>query len=140
MLSPNRVKYRKQHRLRGSRKGTATRGTSIAFGSIALKAMTGSELDGRQIESARRTISRAIKRGGKLWIRIFPQKPITRKGAEVPMGSGKGAPDRFVAQVKPGHILFELGGIPDDVARKALKLAAYKLPVKCKIILKDDIN
>ncbi len=134
MLEPKRTKHRKQFRLRSQNKGISTRGNTIAYGDIAMKATTAGEISARQIEAARRTISRAIKRGGKVWIRVFPDKVITAKGAEVPMGSGKGAPDRWVAQVKPGRILFEMSGAEMPLMRKALKLAAYKLCVKCKIV------
>ena len=134
MLQPKKTKFRRLHRLRSQRNGIATRGTNIAFGEIAIKAMTAGEVTARQIEAARRTIARAVKRGGKVWIRIFPDKVLTAKGAEVPMGSGKGAPDHWVHQVKPGKILFEMAGADPDLMRKALKLATYKLPVKCKII------
>ncbi len=134
MLEPKRTKHRKIHRLRSQNKGIATRGTTIAYGDIAMKAVTAGEISARQIEAARRAISRAIKRGGKVWIRVFPDKVITAKGAEVPMGSGKGAPDRWVAQVKPGKIIFEMSGAEMPLMRKALKLASYKLCVKCKIV------
>ncbi|MDH3325069.1 MAG: 50S ribosomal protein L16 [Candidatus Peregrinibacteria bacterium] len=134
MLQPKKTKFRRLHRLRSQRKGISTRGASIAFGEIAIKTVTAGEITARQIEAARRTIARALKRGGKTWIRIFPDKVLTAKGAEVPMGSGKGAPDHWVAQVKPGRILFEIAGADEALMREALKLAAYKLPVKCKII------
>ena len=134
MLEPKRPRRRKVFRLRSQNKGVATRGISLAYGDMGIKAITGGEISARQIEAARRAISRAIKRGGKVWIRIFPDKILTAKGAEVPMGSGKGAPDKWVAQVKPGRIIFELSGAEEDVMRNALKLAAYKLCVKCKIV------
>lgn len=137
MLQPKKTQYRKMHRMRGQSKGIATRGAEIAFGEIAIKATTRGEITARQIESARRTITRAVKRGGKVWIRVFPDKILTAKGAEVPMGSGKGAPDKWVTQVKPGKILFEMSGASMDLMRKAMDLATYKLPVKCKIITKD---
>ncbi len=134
MLQPKKTKFRRQHRLRSQKKGIATRGITIAFGEIAIKATSRGEVTARQIESARRTIARAVKRGGKIWIRVFPDKVLTAKGAEVPMGSGKGAPDRWVTQIKPGKILFEMAGADMELMRKALDLATYKLPVDCKII------
>ena len=134
MLQPKRTRHRKQFRLRSQSKGVATRGATIAFGEIAIKTVEASELSARQIEAARRTITRAVKRGGKVWIRVFPDKILTAKGAEVPMGSGKGAPDKWVTQVKPGKILFEMAGADMALMRRALRLAIYKLPVKCKII------
>ncbi len=137
MLEPKRPKHRKLFRLRAQSKGVATRGVKIAYGEIAIKAVTGGEVSARQIEAARRAITRAVKRGGKVWIRVFPDKILTSKGAEVPMGSGKGAPDKWVIQVKPGRILFEMGGAEEPLMRNALKLATYKLPVKCKIITQE---
>ena len=137
MLQPKKTKHRKVFRLRGQQKGIACRGTDIAFGEIAIKAVTLGELSARQIESARRTIARAVKRGGKTWIPVFPDKVLTAKGAQVPMGSGKGAPDKWVIQIKPGKVLFEMAGAEMGLMRKALELAAYKLPVKCKIITNE---
>jgi len=134
MLQPKRTKFRKQHRMRSQSKGIATRGSSIAFGELAIKTVEAGEITARQIEAARRTIARAVKRGGKTWIRIFPDKVLSAKGAEVPMGSGKGAPDHWVSQVKPGRIIFEMAGAEESLMRNALKLAIYKLPVKCKVI------
>ena len=134
MLQPKKTKFRRQHRLRGQRKGVATSGTTIAFGEMGLKAVSDGEITARQIEAARRTIARAVKRGGKVWIRVFPDKILTSKSGEVPMGSGKGAPDHWVAQVLPGKIIFEMAGVDKDLMRKALKLASYKLCVKCKIV------
>ncbi len=134
MLQPKKTKHRKQFRLRSQSKGISTRGATIAFGKIAIKAIQAGEITARQIEATRRVISRATKRGGKTWIRIFPQKVLTSKGAEVPMGSGKGAPDKWVCQVKPGRILFEMAGTDMATMKEALRLATYKLPVKCKII------
>lgn len=134
MLQPKKTKYRKQHRLRSQNKGVATRGTTIAYGEVALKTLDAGELTARQIEAARRAIARAVKRGGKVWIRVFPDKILTAKSGEVPMGSGKGAPDKWVAQVLPGKILFEMSGVEEPLMRKALKLASYKLGVKCKVI------
>lgn len=134
MLQPIKTKHRKQHRLRGSYAGKATRGAVLAFGSIGLKAQTPGEITSRQIEAARRAMARNLKRGGKIWIRIFPHKPITRKAAEVPMGSGKGSVEYYVTTVKPGTILFELDGLSDESAREALRLASHKLPVQTKVI------
>ncbi len=137
MLQPKRTKFRRLHRLRSQGKGVATRGNQISFGEIAIKAITGGELTARQIESARRTIARAVKRGGKTWIRVFPDKVLTAKGAEVPMGSGKGSPDKWVVQIRPGKILFEMAGAELELMRKAMSLATYKLPLQCKIITPD---
>ena len=134
MLQPKRTKYRRQHRLRSQNKGVATRGTKISFGEIGIKALSAGEVTARQIEAARRAITRAVKRGGKVWIRVFPDKVLTAKGAEVPMGSGKGAPDHWVTQVKPGKMLFEMSGADPKLMREALEKATYKLPVKCRII------
>ena len=132
MLIPSKQKYRKVHRNRNSLKGKAYRGSSISFGDFGLKTMDRGEISSRQIEAARRAMSRAIKRGGKIWIRIFPHKPITQKAAEVPMGSGKGNVEYFVATVKPGAVLFEISGIPEKAAKVAFELAAQKLPVVCR--------
>jgi len=132
MLSPKKQKYRKAHRNRNGLKGVATRGQFVSFGDFGLKAITKGEITSRQIESARKAMTRYVKRGGKIWIRIFPQKPITRKAAEVPMGSGKGNVEFYIATVKPGTVLFEMGGIKEDQAREAFTLAAQKLPVLCK--------
>ncbi len=137
MLQPKKTKFRKQHRLRSQRKGMATRGSTIAYGDIAIKTMDAGEITSRQIEAARRTIARALKRGGKVWIRIFPDKILTAKSGEVPMGSGKGAPDKWVASVRPGRILFEIAGLDEPTMRKALKLASYKLSVRSKIVSKE---
>jgi len=134
MLQPKKTKFRRQHRLRSQSKGIATRGNKISFGELGIKAVTAGEVTARQIEAARRVISRSIKRGGKTWIRVFPDKVLTAKGAEVPMGSGKGAPDHWVVQIKPGKILFEMGGAEVELMRDALKKATYKLPIKCKVI------
>src|SRR5438876_7910199 len=134
--TPKKVKYRKQQR--GRRAGAAKRGTEIAFGTYALKAVEVAWITGRQIEAARVAITRAVKRGGKLWIRIFPDKPITKKPAETRMGKGKGAPEGWVAVVKPGRVLFEMEGIPEEAAREAMKLAASKLPIKTKFITRTD--
>ena len=136
MLMPKKMKFRKQQK--GSYAGTATKGTNLDFGKFGIKTMEPGWITARQIESARRTITRAIKKGGQVFIRIFPDKPVTLKSAEVPMGSGKGAVDHFVAVVKPGRILFELDGVSAELAKKALKLACYKLPVKTKVISKEE--
>jgi large subunit ribosomal protein L16 len=137
MLIPKKVKYRKVHRGRGKQNQIATRNFTLAFGEIGLKAVQSGEITSRQIEAARRTMTRSTKRGGKIWIKIFPQKAITRKAAEVPMGSGKGSLDHYVAEIKAGTILFEMGGLSEVEARKALELAAYKLPVKCKVVTNE---
>lgn len=134
MLTPRKQKYRKQMRLRGSYKGVAQKGNYIAFGKYALKSQGTAEVTSRQIEAARRTITRYTRRGGKIWIRIFPHKPITQKSAETPMGSGKGAVEYYVSIVKPGTVIFEMDGVPEDKAKEALKLAAYKLPIKCRFV------
>ena len=134
MLAPKKMKYRKLHRGRSQLKGKAMRGNSMSFGEYGLKALTAGEVTSRQIEAARRAITHYCKRGGKIWIRLFPMKPITEKGAETPMGSGKGAIDRYVDVVKPGKIIFEMNGVSDEVAKEALRRAAHKLPVKCKVI------
>lgn len=132
MLQPSKPKFRKQQR--GRRRGMAQRGATIAFGEFGLKALTAGWITQRQIEAARVAMNRAVKRGGKLYIRLFPDKPVTKKAAETRMGSGKGAPDHWVAVVKPGKVLFELQGIPDDVAEHAMRLAGSKLPVKTKFV------
>lgn len=134
MLGPKKQKHRKVFRLRSDYFGKATRGNRVTFGTYGLKAVVGGEITSRQIEAARRTMSRYIKRGGKIWINIFPDKPITRKASEVPMGSGKGAPEFFVAPIKAGRVLFEMEGVDLATAKEAMKLAAYKLPLKCKFI------
>nr|YP_003289198.1 50S ribosomal protein L16 [Ectocarpus siliculosus]CAT18756.1 Chloroplast 50S ribosomal protein L16 [Ectocarpus siliculosus]CAV31229.1 Chloroplast 50S ribosomal protein L16 [Ectocarpus siliculosus] len=134
MLSPKKTKFRKQHR--GRLKGKASRGNSINFGDYALQALEPTWLTSRQIEATRRTITRYTKRGGKLWITVFPDKPITARAAESRMGSGKGSVEYWVAVVKPGHILFELGGVPAKLAKEALEIASYKLPIKTKFLKK----
>jgi large subunit ribosomal protein L16 len=133
---PKKVKYRKQQR--GRRAGAAKRGTNIAFGEFALKAMEVSWVTGRQIEAGRIAITREVKRGGKLWIRIFPDKPITKKPAETRMGKGKGAPEGWVSVVKPGRIIFEMEGVDEATARRAMELAAAKLPIKTKFVTRKD--
>ena len=132
ILLPRKVKHRKWHK--GRSKGIETRGTELAFGSYGLKSLDARWVSSRQIEAARRTIIRYLKKGGKLWIRIFPQKPVTKKGTEVPMGGGKGSVDHYVFPVKPGRIIFELEGIKEKEAQEALKKAADKLPMKTKFI------
>nr|YP_010471075.1 ribosomal protein L16 [Synarthrophyton patena]UVF62904.1 ribosomal protein L16 [Synarthrophyton patena] len=134
MLSPKKTKFRKQHR--GRMRGKASKGNNIAFGDYALQALEPVWLTSRQIEATRRTITRYVRRGGKLWIRIFPDKPITARAAETRMGSGKGAPEYWVAVIKPGHILFEIKGVTEKDAQQAMKLASYKLPIKTKFIIK----
>lgn len=137
MLIPKKVKHRKWHKGRGRGKRLATRKTTLAFGTFGLKATTEAWVTSRQIEAARRAMTRAIKRGGKTWIRLFPDKPVTSKGSEMPMGKGKGAVDHYVTVVRPGTVMFEMAGIDEELARKALTLAAHKLPVKWKIITRD---
>jgi len=132
MLMPSRVKYRKHQR--GRRKGKATRGAEVNFGEYGIKAMEPAWLTNKQIEAARVALTRHIKRGGKVWIRIFPDKPVTVKPAETRMGKGKGAPEYWVAVVKPGRILFELEGVTPKLAQEALRLAAHKLPIKTKFV------
>ena len=132
MLSPKKVKHRKWQK--GVTKGRSKGGNQLAFGSFGLKAMSTAWLTGRQIEAARRAMTRYVQRGGKIWLRIFPDKPVTRKGAEVPMGGGKGSVDHYVVIVKPGRILFEMDGITSEVAKEAMRLAAHKLPVTTKFI------
>jgi len=136
MLQPKRTKYRKQQK--GRNKGLAHRGSKISFGDFALKTMDTGRITNRQIEAARIAMTRFMKREGKTWIRIFPDKPITAKPQEVRMGKGKGALDHYVAEVKPGRVLFEIDGVPEDVAQEALRLAAQKLPVRCKFVVRPD--
>ena len=138
MLSPKRTKYRKYHR--GRMRGKATRGNEVSFGEYGLQALEPSWITSRQIEAARRTITRYTKRGAALWIRIFPDKSVTARAAESRMGSGKGTVDYWVAVVKPGTILFEIASVPEDVARRAFDLAAYKLPIKTKFIVRTGIK
>jgi large subunit ribosomal protein L16 len=134
MNGPKKTKYRKSQRLRGAHTGIATCGANIAFGTYGLRSLQGGEISARQIEAARRAMTHYIKRGGKIWIRIFPHKPVTMKAAEVPMGSGKGTIDRYVATIKAGTIIFEMDGIEEAHAKEAMRLAGHKLPVKCKFI------
>ncbi len=136
MLMPKRTKFRKQHR--GRMKGKELRGVTLAFGDYGLQALEPTWMTSRQIEAARRAIVRFIKRGGKLWIRVFPDHVVTIKGAETRMGGGKGAPDHWVAVVKPGRVILELGGVHEDVAREALRLASHKLPIKTQFISKTE--
>ena len=137
LLMPKKVKHRKWHK--GVSKGIETRTTTIAFGSYALKSLDTKWITVRQIEAARRAIIRYLKKGGKLWIRIFPDKPITKKGTETPMGGGKGGVDHYVFPIKPGRIIFELEGLPEDQAREAFLKAATKLPIKTKFIKKENV-
>jgi large subunit ribosomal protein L16 len=135
MLSPKRMKYRKQQR--GRMRGAAWRGSNIEFGEFGLQALEPAWITARQIEAARVAMTRHVKRGGKLWVRIFPDKPVTFKPAETRMGKGKGSPEHFVAVVKPGRILFELGGVDEDLAKKAMYLAARKLPIKTRFLTRE---
>ena len=136
MLMPKRVKRRRVHR--GRMKGVATKGNTITYGSYGLIAEECAWIDSKQIEAARIAMTRSIKRGGKVYIKIFPHKPITKKPAEVRMGSGKGSPEYWVAVVKPGRVMFELGGVSEETAREALRLASNKLPIKCKFVAKEE--
>jgi large subunit ribosomal protein L16 len=136
MLQPRRIRHRKQHR--GRRRGEATTGNFVAFGEFGLQAEGAAWIDSRHIESARRAITHHMKRGGKVWIRIFPDKPVTAKPAETRMGSGKGAPDKWVSVVKPNRVMFEVAGVPEQVAREALRLAAHKLPVPTRIVQREE--
>lgn len=135
MLSPKRTKFRKQQR--GRMRGLATGGNTINFGDFALQATEPCWITSRQIEAARRAMTRYIRRGGKIWIRIFPDKPVTMRAAETRMGSGKGAPEYWVAVVKPGRVLFEIAGVSEEIAREAMRLAAFKLPIKTKFIARS---
>lgn len=136
MLQPKKTKYRKMQK--GRMKGNAQRGNQLAFGSFGIKSLQSKFITGRQIEAARQALSRHMKREGQIWIRIFPDKPITKKPAEVRMGKGKGAPEYFVAPVTPGRIMFEIEGVPLEVAKEALRLAAQKMPVTTKFIMRRD--
>ena len=137
MLMPSKVKFRKQQR--GKRRGKAHKGSTISFGDFALKTMDSGWITSRQIEASRIAMTRFIKRGGKVWIRIFPDKPITKKPTEVRMGKGKGAPEAWVAVVKPGRILFEMEGVDETIAREAMRLASHKLPVRTKFVSRHSI-
>ena len=138
MLMPKRVKYRREHR--GKMRGNAKGGTEVTFGEYGLQALEASWITNRQIEAARIAMTRYMKRGGKVWIKIFPLKPYTAKPLEVRMGSGKGAPEGWVAVVKPGKIMFEVAGVSEEVAREALRLASHKLPIKCKFVKREEIG
>jgi len=136
MLQPKRVKWRKQHR--GRRRGIANSGNTVSFGEFGLQSLDASWVDGRQIESARRAITHHLKRDGKVWINVFPDKPVTQKPAETRMGSGKGNPERWVAVVKPGRIMFELAGVDEELAKEAMDRAIQKLPIKARFITRDE--
>ena len=138
MLMPKRVKYRRQHR--GRMKGEAQRGNQLAYGEYGLQALEPTWMTANQIEAARRAMTRYIKRGGQIWINVFPDKPVSKKPAEVRMGSGKGAPEYWVAVIKPGRVLFEMSGVSEEVAREAMRLAAQKLPVKTKFIKRLEVT
>jgi large subunit ribosomal protein L16 len=138
MLVPKRVKHRKQHR--GRMTGNAKGGTTLAFGEYGLQALEPSWVTNRQIESARIAMTRYMRRGGKVWIKIFPDKPVTQKPLEVRMGSGKGSPEKWVAVVKPGKIMFEIAGVSEEVAREAMRLAMHKLPIKCKFVKREEVG
>ena len=138
MLMPKRVKYRKAQR--GNMRGKAYRGSTLAFGEYGLKAQEPGWVTNRQIEAARVALTRSLKRGGKVWIRVFPDKPVTKKPAEVRMGSGKGAPDHWVAVVKPGRVMFEMSGVPEPIAREAMRLAGHKLPISTKFVMKEGLE
>ena len=138
MLMPKRVKYRRQHR--GRMKGKAQKGNTLAYGEYGLQALGSTRLTANQIEAARRAMTRYIKRGGNIWIKVFPDKPVSKKPAEVRMGSGKGAPEYWVAVVKPGRMLFEMSGVSEEVAREAMRLAAQKLPIKTKFVKRLEVK
>ena len=138
MLMPKRVKHRKQ--FRGSMRGKATRGNKISYGEYGIVAMEPGWVKSNQIEAARIAMTRYVKRGGKVWIKIFPDKPITATPAETRMGKGKGALEYWVAVVKPGRVMFEISGVPDEVAKEALRLATHKLPIKCKVVSREDLE
>ena len=138
MLMPKRVKYRRVQR--GRLKGKANKGNYIAYGEYGLQAMEPGWITSNQIEAARVALTRYMRRGGKVWVKIFPHKPITKKPAETRMGSGKGSPEYWVAVVKPGRIMFEVAGVPEDVAREALRLARHKLPIKCKFVKREELG
>lgn len=137
MLLPKKVQHRKWHKGRRRNEGVATRINQVSFGEFGLKSQSHGWITSRQIEAARRVLTRYVRRGGKIWIRIFPDKPVTKKGNETPMGGGKGAPDHFVAVVKPGTVLFEMGGIPKEAAEEAINLAGYKFGLKTKFVEKN---
>ncbi len=137
MLAPKRVKYRKQQK--GRMRGTAFRGSDISFGDFGLKALACGYITSRQIEAARVAITRHVKRGGKVWIRFFPDKPVTKKPAETRMGKGKGSPEAWVAVIKPGRVLYEIKGVPEAIAREALGLASHKLPIPTRFVSRQDV-
>ncbi|MGN1481646.1 50S ribosomal protein L16 [Porcipelethomonas sp.] len=136
MLLPKRVKYRRVHR--GRMTGQATRGNKVSYGDFGLQALEPAWITSNQIEAARIAMTRYIKRGGQVWIKIFPDKPVTKKPAGTRMGSGKGAPEYWVAVVKPGRVMFEIAGVPEETAREAMRLAMHKLPIKCKFVAKEE--
>ena len=138
MLVPRKVKFRKQHHPK--RTGMAKGGTELAFGDYGIQAIEASYVTNRQIEAARIAMTRHMKRGGKVWINIYPDRPLTKKPAETRMGSGKGSPEWWVANVKPGRVMFELSGVSDEVAREALRLAVHKLPMKCRVVAREGEN
>jgi large subunit ribosomal protein L16 len=138
MLQPNKVKHRKQ--MRGRMRGSPERGSTVSFGTFGLQALEPDWITARQIEAARIAITRYIKRGGKVWIRVFPDKPITKKAAETRMGKGKGAPEEWVAVIKPGRILFELDGVSIDLAKEAFRLASHKLPIKTSFVIREGLH
>ena len=137
MLLPKRVKYRRVHR--GRLKGTAHKGTKVTYGEYGIQALEPAWITSNQIEAARIAMTRYIRRGGQVWIKIFPDKPVTKKPAETRMGSGKGSPEYWVAVVKPGRVLFEIAGFPEETAREAMRLAGYKLPIKTKFVKREDV-
>jgi large subunit ribosomal protein L16 len=136
MLAPKRVRHRKVQK--GRRRGLSYRGSDVSFGDFGIQALDSGRITARQIEAARIAMTRHVKRGGKVWIRIFPDKPVSKKPAETRMGKGKGAPDHWVAVIKPGRILYELDGVPEDIAREAIRLAGHKLPVKTRFVKRED--
>ena len=138
MLLPKRVKYRRVHR--GRMTGKATRGNQLAYGEFGLVATEPAWITSNQIEAARIAMTRYTKRGGQVWIKVFPDKPVTKKPAETRMGSGKGSPEYWVAVVKPGRVMFEIGGVSEELAREAMRLAAHKLPIKCKFVKKEEMG
>lgn len=138
MLLPKRVKYRRVHR--GRMTGKATRGNKVTYGDYGLQALEPAWITSNQIEAARVAMTRYIKRGGQVWIKIFPDKPVTEKPAGTRMGSGKGSPEKWVAVVKPGRVMFEIGGVPEDTAKEAMRLAMHKLPIKCKFVKKEEVG
>ncbi len=138
MLTPKRIKYRKQHRPDLS--GKANKGNTVTYGDYGLQALEAAWITNRQIEAARIAINRYVKRGGKLWIKIFPDRPLTVKPAETRMGKGKGSPEQWVAVVKPGRVMFEISGVTEEVAREAMRLASHKLPIKCKFVKREEMG